>query len=138
MRGINSFGSPDYTGKRASLERTPPRQEVLNDLRANEVPYRSDEMLVAMEGAIDLYQRIASKGGWQPIPGDRMMRAGDGDERVPYLRRRLMVTGELPRSSNTSDYISTPASRLRSCAIRSAMACVPRGASTSRRWLLST
>lgn len=102
--GITSFGSPDYTGKRASLERTPPRQEVLNDLRANEVPYRSDEMLVAMENAIELYQRIASNGGWPQIPGDRMLRAGDSDERVPYLRRRLMVTGELPKSSSYSDY----------------------------------
>ena len=102
--GITTFGSPDYTGKRASLERTPPRKEVLNDLRANEVPWRSDEMLVAMESAIDLYQRIVTKGGWRPIPGDRMLRAGDSDERVPYLRRRLMMTGELPRSANYNDY----------------------------------
>ncbi len=102
--GITTFGSPDYTGKRASLERTPPRQEVLNDLRPNDVPYRSDEMLIAMENAIDLYQRIVTKGGWRPIPGDRMMRVGDSDERIAYLRRRLMVTGELPRSASINDY----------------------------------
>lgn len=102
--GITGFGAPDYTGRRAALERTPPRQDVLNDLRPNDVPWRSDEMLVAMEQAIDLYQRIVSKGGWPTIPGNRMLRPGDDDERVSHLRRRLMITGELPRSSNYASF----------------------------------
>ncbi|MDQ8700080.1 L,D-transpeptidase family protein [Hyphomicrobium sp. LHD-15] len=102
--GITSFGSPDYSGKRSQAERTPPRQDTLNDLRPNEVPWRSDEMLVAMEKAIDLYQGIVSKGGWPAIPGNRMMRPGDDDERVSALRRRLMATGELARSSSYNDY----------------------------------
>lgn len=102
--GITSFGSPDYSGKRSQAERTPPRQDALNDLRPNEVPWRSDEMLVAMERAIDLYQGIVSKGGWPAIPGNRMMRPGDDDERVGALRRRLMATGELARSSSFNDY----------------------------------
>lgn len=102
--GITSFGSPDYSGKRSQAERTPPRQDALNDLRPNEVPWRSDEMLVAMEKAIDLYQGIVSKGGWPAIPGNRMMRPGDDDERVGALRRRLMATGELARSSSYNDY----------------------------------
>jgi murein L,D-transpeptidase YcbB/YkuD len=102
--GITSFGTPDYSGKRASLERTPARQDVLNDLRANEVPWRSDEMLSAMENAIARYEQIVNRGGWPIIPGNRMMRPGDDDERVAVLRRRLMATGELPRSSSYSDY----------------------------------
>ncbi len=102
--GITSFGSPDYSGKRASLEQTPPRQDDLNDLRPNEVPWRSDEMLAAMEDATARYERIVNKGGWPTIPGNRMLRPGDSDERVSYLRRRLMVTGELPRSSSFNDY----------------------------------
>ncbi|MGE0024202.1 MAG: murein L,D-transpeptidase [Hyphomicrobium sp.] len=100
--GINS-GAPDYSGKRASLERTPPRKDNLNDLRPNEVPWRSDEMLAAMENAIARYEGIVNRGGWATIPGERMLRPGDDDERVVYLRRRLMVSGELPRSASTSD-----------------------------------
>lgn len=102
--GITTFGSPDYSGKRASLERTPPRQDNLNDLRPNQVPWRSDEMLAAMEGAISRYESIVNKGGWPAIPGNRMLRPGDSDERVSYLRRRLMVSGEMPRSSSFNDY----------------------------------
>jgi murein L,D-transpeptidase YcbB/YkuD len=103
--GINTFGAPDYSGKRASLERTPARQDALNDLRANEVPWRSDEMLAAMEKAIGRYEQIVNKGGWPIIPGNRMMRPGDDEERVPVLRRRLMATGELPRSASLNDYM---------------------------------
>ena len=102
--GINSFGTPDFTGKRASLERTPPRQDNLNDLRPNDIPWRSDEMLRAMEDAIGRYEAIVNKGGWPQIPGNRMLRPGDDDERVAFLRRRLMATGELPRSSSYNDY----------------------------------
>jgi murein L,D-transpeptidase YcbB/YkuD len=102
--GITGFGAPDFTGKRASLERTPPRQDALNDLRPNDVPWRSDEMLAAMEDAIARYERIVNKGGWPTIPGNRMLRPGDDDERVVYLRRRLAVSGELPRSASTNDY----------------------------------
>lgn len=102
--GITGFGPPDYSGKRASLERTPPRQDSLNDLRPNDVPWRSDEMLAAMEQAIGRYERIVNGGGWPLIPGTRMLRPGDDDERVAYLRRRLTVSGELPRSAGTNSY----------------------------------
>lgn len=102
--GITTFGSPDFSGKRASLERTPPRQDTLNDLRPNDIPWRSDEMLRAMETAISRYESIVNKGGWPTIPGNRMLRPGDNDERVSSLRRRLMATGELARSSSFNDY----------------------------------
>jgi murein L,D-transpeptidase YcbB/YkuD len=101
---ITGSGTPDYSGQRAALERTPPRQDELNDLRPNDVPWRSDEMLVAMEKAISLYQDIVSRGGWPVIPGNRMLRAGDDDERVGALRRRLRATGELVKGSSYDDY----------------------------------
>ncbi|WP_072394459.1 L,D-transpeptidase family protein [Hyphomicrobium sp. CS1GBMeth3] len=102
--GITGFGSPDYTGKQASLERAPARQDSLNDLRPNEIPWRSDEMLAAMEKAIARYERIVNSGGWPIISGNRMLRPGDDDERVAQLRRRLIASGELSRSSSANSY----------------------------------
>lgn len=100
--GITSFGTPDFSGRRATLENRPARKDEVNDLRPNKVPFRSDEMLIAMEKAIATYHRITSSGGWQQIPGTRMLRVGDDDSRMPFLRRRLIASGELPRSANAT------------------------------------
>ncbi len=102
--GIQSFGTPDYTGKRTT-ERTPIKPDVVNDLRPGSVPFRSEEMVSFIDKAIVQYQAIVNKGGWPEIPGNRMMRPGDDDERLPILRRRLRVTGELKGSgSGFEDY----------------------------------
>lgn len=102
--GIQSFGTPDFTGKRET-ERTPLKPDVVNDLRPGSVPYRSEEMITFIDKAIVQYQAIVNKGGWPKIPGNRMIRPGDSDERLPALRRRLRVTGELRNSgSSFEDY----------------------------------
>jgi L,D-transpeptidase YcbB len=83
---------------------TPPAQstterrnkaEVLNDLRPDATPWRSEEMLEAIGKAINRFEQIAAKGGWPLIPGNKMIRPEDDDERIPIVRRRLMATGEL-------------------------------------------
>lgn len=91
-----------------STTRTEDRKkpETLNDLRPNSVPYRSDAMIEAMEGAIVKYQNIVAKGGWPTIPGSRMIRPEDDDERVPIVRRRLLVTGELKDNGGVSSSYS--------------------------------
>lgn len=66
-----------------------------NDLRTDGMPWRSDEMLAAVDRAIGLYQRIVAKGGWPQLPPNRSIRPGDDDERVPTLRKRLAMTGDL-------------------------------------------
>jgi murein L,D-transpeptidase YcbB/YkuD len=101
--GIQGFGSPDYSGKARQSERQPLKPDTLNDLRPDDIPWRSDEMVDQIDKAIARYERILSKGGWPIIPGTRTMRPGDGDERVPALRRRLRVTGELAANSGTFD-----------------------------------
>ncbi|OYW56710.1 MAG: hypothetical protein B7Y80_01080 [Hyphomicrobium sp. 32-62-53] len=102
--GIQSFGTPDYTGNRTT-ERTPIKPDVVNDLRPGTVPYRSEEMVTFIDKAIVQYQAIVNKGGWPKIPGNRMMRPGDDDERLPIVRRRLRATGELKGSSSSyEDY----------------------------------
>jgi murein L,D-transpeptidase YcbB/YkuD len=73
------------------------KPEAINDLRPNATPMRSDIMTGALEAAIQRYQGIVAAGGWPLIPGTRMIRPEDDDERMPLLRRRLMISGELPR-----------------------------------------
>ncbi len=97
--GIRGFGSPDYSGKKRNQRRQPLKPDKVDDLRPNEIPWRSDEMISYIDRAIGKYQRILAKGGWPLIPGNRMMRPGDDDQRVPALRRRLRVTGELKSKS---------------------------------------
>lgn len=97
------FGINTATRTNATDERKKP--EVLNDLRPDSTPYRSEAMVEAIDGAIRRYQKIVEAGGWPQIPGVRMIRPEDDDERVPVLRRRLAVTGELPRdASGSSSY----------------------------------
>jgi murein L,D-transpeptidase YcbB/YkuD len=69
-------------------------QQQLNDLRPDRTPLRSQEMIEALEGAIERYQAIVSKGGWPIIPGTQPIRPDDNDERVALLYRRLSISGE--------------------------------------------
>jgi L,D-transpeptidase YcbB len=80
------------------------KPEIIDDLRPNTVPYRSDAMVEALEAAINRYQVLVEKGGWPTIPGVKMIRPEDDDERVPVLRRRLQVTGELRESGGGSSF----------------------------------
>jgi murein L,D-transpeptidase YcbB/YkuD len=91
-------GLPSY---RTSSEE-PRKPEVLNDLRPDRTPFRSEAMIGALQGAIARYQDIVAAGGWPFIPGNRMMRPEDDDERVPLLRKRLAMSGELARAKGNS------------------------------------
>src|SRR5215510_11594067 len=99
--GTPMFASPAYQMRKAS-EDDPRRkpEPPPNDLRPNSTPFRSEAVVEALEGAIQRYQMIAARGGWPTIPGTRMIRPEDDDERLPQLRERLMVTGELSRRQN--------------------------------------
>ncbi len=95
---LTGSGTPDYSGRRQedrARERAARQAEPLDDLRPDAMPMRSDEMIAAMEAAIAKYQEIADNGGWPVVPPGRMMREGEDDERVPLLRRRLQMGGDL-------------------------------------------
>ena len=94
---IPGFGRPEGQPRRTSDEDPRRRPEVIDDLRPDATPLRSDVMIGALEGAIQRYQRIVANGGWPTIPGNRMIRPEDNDERMPLLRHRLMLSGELSR-----------------------------------------
>jgi L,D-transpeptidase YcbB len=78
--------------------------DTLEDLRPNKVPFRSEAMLDAMDAAYQRYQKIVSAGGWPLVPGPRMIRPGDDDQRVPALRRRLVAEGYLRRVSSYDNF----------------------------------
>ena len=80
------------------------KQDVLNDLRPDPTPYRSEAMVEALDGAIQRFDQIVQKGGWPAIPGQRAMRPEDDDERLPILRRRLIASGELSPKANSNGY----------------------------------
>jgi murein L,D-transpeptidase YcbB/YkuD len=95
---LTGSGTPDYSGQRQEdreRERAARQSEPLDDLRPDAMPMRSDEMIAAMEAAITKYQQIADNGGWPIIPPGRLMREGEDDDRVPLLRRRLQMSGDL-------------------------------------------
>lgn len=76
-----------------------------DDLRKGDIPWRSDEMLDALHKAIARYEKLVSIGGWPNVPKGRMMREGDPDDRVPVLRRRLRISGDLsPKRSSFEGY----------------------------------
>ncbi|MEO0671663.1 MAG: L,D-transpeptidase family protein [Pseudomonadota bacterium] len=87
---------PQERQRRAPAEpRKPKASEPLQDLRPGSVPWRSDEMLDAMDQAIARYRRIAERGDWPRIAKGRFLRVGGYDERVPAIRKRLYLSGEL-------------------------------------------
>lgn len=101
---IPGFGPPSS----AREPQEAPKSDPMDDLRADSTPWRSDEMVRGLERAIEQYQQLVSAGGWPVVPTGqpaRMMRPGDNDERVPLLRKRLIVTGDMPRGKEYySDY----------------------------------
>lgn len=91
-----------YSDQQSSEQKEAKKPEPQNDLRTDGMPWRSDEMLLAIEKSMGLYQRIVSSGGWAEIPGNRSMRPGEDDERVPTLRKRLIATGDMKKGYSDS------------------------------------
>lgn len=118
---LTGYGGRPYESdnrqRRESAASSKRQQAPLNDLRPNDIPWRSDEMLIALEQAINTYKGIVSRGGWKPIPGRRMMRPGDDDERVPFLRARLRATGEFVGRKSAFESLSFGA-RLEAAVVR--------------------
>ncbi len=92
LPGFASFNDP---GARDRRPRQPDQAEVLDDLREGTMPLRSQEMVTAMADAIDRVERVVADGGWPTISGTRMIRPGDEDERIPRIRRILVLWGDM-------------------------------------------
>jgi murein L,D-transpeptidase YcbB/YkuD len=89
------FGAKSEAPQRTAHEdRSDRKGPGLADLRPGQTPLRSQEMIEALEAAIERYQTIVTKGGWPSIPGAQAIRPEDSDERVAVLYRRLAISGE--------------------------------------------
>ena len=105
---IPGFGSPSYSERRRELRRDSSSARArssssaagFEDLRPNATPWLSDVMVRSLDTAIERYERIVQRGGWRSIPRGRTMRAGDDDERIPLVKRRLRMTGDLAPSND--------------------------------------
>jgi len=53
----------------------------------------------ALQAQLATHRGIAAAGGWPAVPEGPTLRAGDRDPRVPVLRQRLEITGDLAPGS---------------------------------------
>ncbi len=64
--------------------------ELLDSLKPRYVQYQR------LKAALARYRRYQQMGGWEPIPNGPVLKPGMVDARVPTLRARLAMTGDLP------------------------------------------
>ena len=65
-------------------------------------PILSPQTAAATEQAIETYQQIVAKGGWQPVPATHVLQLGVNGEAVVALRQRLAVSGDLDATAGSS------------------------------------
>lgn len=76
----------------------------ISGLRPNHPRYTS------LKEGLARYRQIAANGGWRSIPeGPSIKVAGQYDERIPALRRRLEVTGEIQELSRVDTSFASSA-----------------------------
>ncbi len=69
---------------------------------ASTLPIFSPQTIAFTEQAIAQYQNIVSQGGWGEVPATKKLQLGVIDADVVPLRKRLMVTGDLPQNAGLS------------------------------------
>lgn len=51
------------------------------------------------------YREIMSKGGWEPVLAGGKIEPGNSDSRIPAIRKRLLITGELSNQDSITSLI---------------------------------
>jgi murein L,D-transpeptidase YcbB/YkuD len=68
------------------------------------LPLVSSERLAATRAAGGAYRRVATAGDWQSIPKGAQLRAGETDERIVLVRRRLAIESYLAADTGSSEF----------------------------------
>jgi L,D-transpeptidase YcbB len=74
---------------------------------ASTLPIFSQETVLYLEQAIAQYQNIVAQGGWNEVPATKKLKLGVVDADVVPLRKRLMVSGDLPTDAGISEAFDT-------------------------------
>ncbi|RUU02987.1 murein L,D-transpeptidase, partial [Mesorhizobium sp. USDA-HM6] len=69
---------------------------------ASTLPIFSQQTVAFTEQAVAQYQNIVGQGGWEQVPATKKLQLGVDDPDVVPLRKRLMVSGDLPQSAGIS------------------------------------
>ena len=77
------------------------------DKVASTLPIFSPATVTYIEQAIAQYSNIVAQGGWPIVPSDKKLKLGVVDPYVAVLRKRLMVSGDLPESAGISNSFDT-------------------------------
>jgi murein L,D-transpeptidase YcbB/YkuD len=96
-RDLNrGFGQPENEGNLATeLAAAVDADNLSGYLDAIAPPHPAYDRL---KTALQRYERVRIRGGWAKLPPGPSLRRGDHDARIPLLRRRLVLTGDLELS----------------------------------------
>jgi len=62
-----------------------------------------------LRAELEAYRRLSALGGWPQVPTGAVLHPGDSDPRLPLLRRRLQVTGDLAVADDAVGELFDPA-----------------------------
>jgi len=72
--------------------------KALDDLRPTHIAYKNLKIALAK------YRDIQAGGGWKPLPTGETLKIGMTDDRVPALRKRLSISGDLQDATIDSTF----------------------------------
>ena len=99
---------PDINFRRELFRNQPPSVTIEQALEASSL---ADFIQLAaptgpiyrhLQAALDRYRDIAAGGGWPVVAEGPTIRKGDRDRRVPSIRQRLAISGDLPAGIDTT------------------------------------
>lgn len=70
---------------------------------ASTLPIFSPQTVSYTEQAIAQYRDVVAQGGWPQVPATKKLQLGVSDPDVVPLRKRLMVSGDLPQNAGLSE-----------------------------------
>jgi len=60
-------------------------------------------VLPALEKSLAQYRELAAQGGWPQVPDGPALHEGDKNDRIPFLRQRLVASADLAASAGQGD-----------------------------------